>query len=387
MLDAGRGVFHFQVGEGVGAALVAQEQRIALRVVPRALGALQNFHHPSVAVLASAGGNALRNDGAPGVLADVNHLRARIRLLVVVRNGHGIELAHRVFTLEDAARILPGNGRARLDLGPGNFGVDAEALAALGDEVVDPALPFLVPRVPVLDGRVFDLGVVESDQLHNRRVQLVAVAHGRGATFEVAHVRAFVRDNQRALELARVLGVDPEIRRELHRTPDALRDVTEGTVSEHRRVQRGKEVVRVRDHRAQPFPDQVGVLAHRLGERAEDDAELGQFSLERGRHRDAVKDGVNGHPGQQLLLLERDTELFVSLQNFGIDVIEAFDRRLLRLRSRVVSNRLIVNGRVMDVGPGRLLHREPMAVRLQPPFQQPIGFVLLGGNMADDVFI
>ncbi|MDZ7770872.1 MAG: hypothetical protein U5K38_18355 [Woeseiaceae bacterium] len=64
----------------------------------------------------------------------------------------------------------------------------AAAVAALGDEVVDAALAFGVARIPVLHGRVLDLGVVQRDQFDDGGVELVLVAHRRGAAFEVAHV-------------------------------------------------------------------------------------------------------------------------------------------------------------------------------------------------------
>ena len=99
------------------------------------------------------------------------------------------------------------------------------AQAALGDEVVDAALAFLVAGVPVLDRRVLDRRVVVRDELDDRGVQLVLVAHRRGAAFEVADVRAFVGDDQRALELPGVLGVDAEVGRQLHRAAHALGDV------------------------------------------------------------------------------------------------------------------------------------------------------------------
>ena len=69
-----------------------------------------------------------------------------------------------------------------------------------------PPRPCGVARIPVLDGRVLDLGVVERDQLDHGGMQLVLVAHRRGAAFEVAHVGALVGDDERALELAGVLA-------------------------------------------------------------------------------------------------------------------------------------------------------------------------------------
>ena len=98
-----------------------------------------------------------------------------------------------------------------------------QRLAALGHEVVDAALAVLVAGVPVLNRRVLDRRVVERDELDDRRVQLVLVAHRRRAAFEVAHVRALVGDDQRPLELAGVLRVDAEVGRQLHRAAHALR--------------------------------------------------------------------------------------------------------------------------------------------------------------------
>src|SRR3546814_18385920 len=91
----------------------------------------------------------------------MDHLRPGIRLMAVVGDRDGIELAHRVVALQDAARVLPRDRRAGLDLGPGDLGVPAAAGGALGNEVVDAAAPLLVARIPVLDRRILDLGVIE----------------------------------------------------------------------------------------------------------------------------------------------------------------------------------------------------------------------------------
>ncbi len=62
------------------------------------------------------------------------------------------------------------------------------AFAALGDEVVDPALAFLVARIPVLHGGVFDRRIVMRDQLDHGGMQLVLIANRRGAAFQIADV-------------------------------------------------------------------------------------------------------------------------------------------------------------------------------------------------------
>src|SRR6185437_6028955 len=98
-----------------------------------------------------AGGNALRYDSAARVLADVNHLRAGVCLLIIIGERDGIELADGIFTLQDAAGIFPGDGRAGLHLRPRDFRILAAAGAPLGDEVVDSAAALLIAGIPVLD--------------------------------------------------------------------------------------------------------------------------------------------------------------------------------------------------------------------------------------------
>src|SRR4030095_6201828 len=127
--------------------------------------------------------NTFRDDRSASVLADVNHFGSGVVLLIIVCKRYRIELAYRVVSLKDAARILPGYGRSGLDLGPGDFRVLAKTLAALGDEVIDTTLPFFIPGIPVLDGRIFYCRVVMRDELYNRSVQLVLVTHGSGTSF------------------------------------------------------------------------------------------------------------------------------------------------------------------------------------------------------------
>ena len=62
------------------------------------------------------------------------------------------------------------------------------AIAALGDEVVDAARPFSSPGYQFCTVEYLIFAFVQRDQLDDRGVQLVLVAHRRGAAFEVAHV-------------------------------------------------------------------------------------------------------------------------------------------------------------------------------------------------------
>ena len=73
---------------------------------------------------------------------------------------------------------------------------------------------------------------------------------------------------------ARGTGIDPEIAGKVHRTTHPLGNVAERSVGENGAVQGREIVVPGRDHGREIFPDEVGVLLDRLGERAEDDALL-----------------------------------------------------------------------------------------------------------------
>ena len=256
------------------------------------------------------------------------------------------------------ARIFPGDRRAGLDLRPRDLRARAAAVAALGDEVVDAALAFGVARIPVLHGRVLDLGVVERDQFDHGGVELVLVAHRRGAAFEIGDVGALLGDDQRALELAGIPLIDAEIGRQLHRAAHALGHVDEGAVGEDRRVERGVEIVGDRHDRAEILPHDLRIFADRLGDRAEDDAGLLQLLLEGGDDRDRIEHRVDGDPraldaGQHLALAERNAELLVGREQLGIDLVEAL-RALAALRRGVVVDVLEVDLRIVDLGPGRL---------------------------------
>ena len=334
MLDLGSRVLHLDVGHGVRAALLAEQQRVALGVVAGVLGGAHHLDQASVGVLAPRRRDALRDDAAGGVGTDVDHLGAGVGLLTLGRQRHRVELADRAIALQDHAGVLPGDGGAGLDLGPGDLGVGVGP-TTLGDEVVDAADAVLVARVPVLDRRVLDLGPVLGDELDYRSMQLVLVALRGGATLEVGDVGVVLGHDERALELARVHRVDAEVRRQLHRAANALGDVAERPVGEHRRVERGKEVVPHGHDRTQVLSDQLGVILHGFGERAEDHAGLGKRFLERGGHRDRVDDGIDGHVAEHLLLVQRDPELVEHVADLRVDLVHAVEHGLLLRRCPV----------------------------------------------------
>ena len=198
------------------------------------------------------------------LLADVDHLRAGIGLLLHVGQGDRVELADGVVALENAGRVLPGDGRAGLHLRPRDVASITFAESTLGHEVVDATLAILVAGVPVLDGRVLDGSVVEGDQFDHRRVQLVLVPHRCGAALEVAHRGAFLGDDEGPLELPGVQGVDPEVRAQFHRAGHALGNEDERAIGEDGRVQGCEEVVVGWDDPSEVLLNQFGMIVHGL---------------------------------------------------------------------------------------------------------------------------
>src|SRR5262249_37412188 len=60
---------------------------------------------------------------------------------------------------------------------------------------------------------------------------------------------------------------------------------------------------------------------------------------------------------------------------------------LNRFRRGVVNNRLIIDRRIMNVGPGRLFEGEPVTIGLEPPLEEEVRLVLLGRDHPYYVFV
>ncbi len=315
----------------------------------------------------------------------MDHLRAGVGLLAVVDDGDGIKFALGIVAEQNAARIFPGDGRAGFHLRPGDARVLAFAQAALGHEIVNTALAVLVAGIPVLHRAVFDFRVVVRDKLHHRRVQLVFVPHRRGAAFEVAHLRAVVGHDERALELAGLGRIDAEIGRKLHRAAHTLRDITERAVGEDGGIQRGVIVVRVRHHRAEIFFDEIGMFLHGFAERAENNSLLRELFAIRCADGYGIKHRVHRDTGKPSAFAQWNAELLVSLQQLRVNLVQALRTVALWFGLRKISDVLKINFRIFDELPRRFGHGQPMAVGLEPPVGQPRRLFLLRRNQADGV--
>ena len=166
-------------------------------------------------------------------------------------------------------------------------------------------------------------------------MQLGDITFGRGATFKVRHIGPLGGNDQRTLKLARVLGVNAEICRQFHWAANAFRDVNERPIREHSAIQRCIVIVRRRHHCTHVFLDQLRVIFNRFTDRTKDHTSSSQLFLERGADRHTIKNSVHrdlaalsGHilrafdTGQNGLLFQRDTQLFVSFKQLWVHIIQ-----------------------------------------------------------------
>ena len=132
------------------------------------------------------------------------------------------------------------------------------------------------------------------------------------------------------------------------------------------------------------------MLAHRLGEGAEDDALLGQALAEGRSHAHGIEHGVHRHAAlglhasQHLPLVQRDAQLVEGFQQRGVDLVRAV---FVAFGRRPVDDVLEIDGRQLEVPPLRRGHLPPLAERPQTELQQPVRLAFLGGNQADDVLV
>ncbi len=245
-------------------AFVAQQQGITLGVVAGVFSSLQYFYQAPVCVASMPGGDSLRDDGAFGVFTDVDHLGPGIGLLVIIGQSHGVELAHCIITPQNTAGIFPGDGRSGLHLCPGDSGAGLPAITAFGDKIVDATLPVLISGIPVLNRGVLDLCILQGNELHYCGMQLIFIAHRSRTSFQIAHIGAFIGNDQRALKLPRADGVDAKIGRKLHGTPHTFGDIDKGTIGKDSGIEAGKKIIRMRHYAAQVLLHKVGMFKNRL---------------------------------------------------------------------------------------------------------------------------
>ena len=98
MFDFCRRVFDFHVGKRVCPTVLADEQRVALRVIASAGRLRHDAYQAAVGLLRITGGDTFRDDRRARIAPDMNHFGARIGLLQVVGHRDRVEFTDRVVT-------------------------------------------------------------------------------------------------------------------------------------------------------------------------------------------------------------------------------------------------------------------------------------------------
>src|SRR5215218_6313726 len=238
---------------GVRARLLVEQQRVADDLGLGAVRALGDLEQAAVGGAPAVLGDRLGEDVRRRVRRRVDDLRARVLVLAGAREGDREHLAVGTLAREVDRRVLYGQLVAEVAVDPLHGRVRLGD-RALGDEGVD------VLR-PVLHGRVADPRARLCDQLDHGGVQGVRRPDGGGAALDVVHVGALVGDDQRPLELAHVLGVDPEVGLQGHLDVHARRHVDERAARPDGAVERRELVVVGGDDRREVLAHEVLVLA------------------------------------------------------------------------------------------------------------------------------
>ena len=300
----------------------------------------------------------------------VDHLCAGVLVLAVAGERDGDHLAARFAALEDHAGIFDRQPRADVAVDPFDLGV-LMGDAAFGDEVEDVA-------APVLHRDVLNLRALHGDQLDHRRVERGGLKFRRGAPFHIHQLRAFIGDDERALELPEVLGVDAEIRlqRMLHLHPRG--NIDERAAAEHRGVERAEFVVARGNHFPEPFAKNLRVFDERLGGPGEDHALVADGFLNIGIDGLGVK--LRLHTGEEFALLLRDAEPLEGLLHVLGHVVPGA-RGPLAVREIVADfvelQRLQILARPM----GRERFALKNIERLETEFANPVRLVFYVGNV------
>ena len=205
-------------------------------------------------------------------------------------------------------------------------------------------------------------------------MQLVLVTHRRRTALKVTDITAFVGDDQGPLKLSGIERIDSKVGRQLHWATHPLGNIHKRAFGKHRRIQCCIKVVSGRHHGSQILTHEFGMIGHGFRQRAEDHSRLRQFVLEGRRDRYAIKHRIHRHPRKRFLLFQGDAELVVSLDQFGVNFVQAFRPVLVALGRRVVADRLKIDRVMVDVRPFGLVHFLPTAEGLQPPLQDEVGF-------------
>ena len=213
----GRTDLHVRIG--IGDAVIVKDQGIALDVALATVGVILDTNQTSITGPTAVLGDRLGHDLGRGLRSGVGHLGTSVLMLTRSCIGHRQHLARCLRADEHHSGILHGQAGTDVAVDPLHVPLGLYP-GPLGNKVV------YVGR-PVLNGGVGDPGSRLDHDLHHRRVQRIGAVHRCRTALDVVHLGTLVGNDQGALKLTHVLGIDAEVGLQRHFDLDAGRHVDE----------------------------------------------------------------------------------------------------------------------------------------------------------------
>ena len=159
---------------------------------------------------------------------------------------------------------------------------------------------------PVLNRDVLNFGSFEGDEFDDGTVKCRCFEFWRSAAFHIHDLATFIGNDERALKLTEVFGIDAEVSLERMLHLHSRRNVDERTTREDSAVERGEFIVTRRYNLSKPLFEKLRVFVKSLGGADKNDPLLADSRLDVRISGFAVKLGF--HAGKELTLLLWNTQ-------------------------------------------------------------------------------
>ena len=101
MLDDGSRIFYIYIRESMSAAIGAEQEGVALRVVFRTHSTGGNLYKAAIRILTLSGLYTFAHYARSGIGTEMYHLRTGIGLLEIICKSNRIEFSHRIIAFKD----------------------------------------------------------------------------------------------------------------------------------------------------------------------------------------------------------------------------------------------------------------------------------------------
>ena len=151
---------------------------------------------------------------------------------MMIRNCDRIKFTHRIVAFQNTARIFPSYSRTGFNLRPRNFCIFLTN-SSFCYEIENATFSFCISWIPVLYGRIFNLGIIHREKLNNCRVQLIFISRRSCTPFKVRNITSFISNKQSSFKLPTSRLINSEIGGKFHRTFHPFWNITKTSVRKY----------------------------------------------------------------------------------------------------------------------------------------------------------